>query len=143
MLVATILQGKGNSVYTIAPDRTVAEAVAELADRRIGALVVSANGVDVAGVVSERDIVRGLAESGPALLEQPVESLMTRDVLTCSPEDTGRGILGYMTERRIRHVPVVENDRLSGMVSICDVVKSRLDEIMHEAEALREYISHT
>ena len=143
MLVATILQGKGKSVHSIAPDRPVGEAVAELAERRIGALVVSADGADVAGIVSERDIVRGLAECGAALLDQPVESLMTRDVLTCSPDDTGRGILGYMTERRIRHVPVVENGRLSGMVSIGDVVKSRLDEIMHEAEALREYISHT
>ena len=141
MRVSTIIQSKGTIVYTIAPDATVADAVARLRDLRIGALVVSGDGGAIDGIVSERDIVHGLAEDGTGLLDRKVADLMTVEVVTCAPEDTGRGVLGYMTERRIRHVPVVEDGRLTGMVSIGDVVKSRLDEIMREAEALRDYIS--
>lgn len=141
MRVSTIIQSKGTIVYTIAPDATVADAVARLRDLRIGALVVSGGGGAIDGIVSERDIVHGLAEDGTGLLDRKVADLMTVEVVTCAPEDTGRGVLGYMTERRIRHVPVVEDGRLTGMVSIGDVVKSRLDEIMREAEALRDYIS--
>lgn len=141
MRVSTIIQGKGAKVHTIAPDATVADAVARLRDLRIGALVVSGDGAAIDGIVSERDIVHGLAEDGEGLLDRRVADLMTVEVVTCTPEDTGRGVLGYMTERRVRHVPVVEDGRLSGMVSIGDVVKSRLDEIMREAEALRDYIS--
>lgn len=141
MRVSTIIQSKGTIVYTIAPDATVADAVARLRDLRIGALVVSGGGGAIDGIVSERDIVHGLAADGTGLLDRKVADLMTVEVVTCAPEDTGRGVLGYMTERRIRHVPVVEDGRLTGMVSIGDVVKSRLDEIMREAEALRNYIS--
>ena len=141
MRVSTIIQSKGTIVYTIAPDATVADAVARLRDLRIGALVVSGGGGAIDGIVSERDIVHGLAADGTGLLDRKVADLMTVEVVTCAPEDTGRGVLGYMTERRIRHVPVVEDGRLTGMVSIGDVVKSRLDEIMREAEALRDYIS--
>ena len=141
MRVSTIIQRKGAKVHTIAPDATVADAVARLRDLRIGALVVSGDGAAIDGIVSERDIVHGLAEDGEGLLDRRVADLMTVEVVTCTPEDTGRGVLGYMTERRVRHVPVVEDGRLSGMVSIGDVVKSRLDEIMREAEALRDYIS--
>ncbi len=141
--MAAILKGTGNSVYTNAPERMVGETIAELADSRIGAPVVLVNGVDVTGIVFERDIIRALAELGPALLERPVESLMTRDVLISSSEDTGRDILNYMTERRVRHFPVMENDNLSGMASIGDVVKSRLNEIMHEADSPREDILHS
>ena len=142
MRVSTIIQSKGAKVHTIAPDATVADAVARLRELRIGALVVSGDGAAIDGIVSERDIVHGLAEDGEGLLDRRVADLMTVEVVTCTPEDTGRGVLGYMTERRVRHVPVVEDGRLSGMVSIGDVVKSRLDEIMREAEALRDYISH-
>ena len=141
MRVSTIIQSKGTVVHTIAPDATIADAVARLRDLRIGALVVSGDGGAIDGIVSERDIVHGLAEDGMGLLDRKVADLMTVEVVTCAPDDTGRGVLGYMTERRIRHVPVVEDGRLTGMVSIGDVVKSRLDEIMREAEALRDYIS--
>ena len=143
MLVATILQGKGREVHTVRPDDTIATAVGSLSEFGIGALVVSTDGRRVDGIISERDIVRGLSEKGENLLGEPVSSVMTVEVLTCGLDDTGRGVLGYMTERRVRHVPVLENGELCGMISIGDVVKSRLDEIMNEADALREYISHT
>ena len=95
------------------------------------------------GILSERDIVGALAEEGGGLLTQPVSDLMSRNVTTCALGDTSHGVLEVMTERRIRHMPVVDNDELCGMVSIGDAVKARLDEVTHEADALREYISHT
>lgn len=143
MLVATILQSKGRDVHTVTADETVSAVVDKLARLRIGALVVSSDGRTVQGIVSERDIVRGLAEKGSDLLSEPVASLMTSRVRTCSPHETGREVLGLMTERRMRHVPVLENGELCGLVSIGDVVKSRLDEVTHEADALREYIAQT
>ncbi len=143
MQVAKILQNKGSDVYTIAPHATIETAVAALKNHGIGALVVSSDGKSIDGIVSERDFVHGLADHGPDLLQAPVSSLMVTDVLTCGLSDTGRDLLGLMTDRRIRHVPVVEDGVLCGMISIGDAVKSRLDEILHEAEALREYISHT
>lgn len=141
MHVSAILQAKGAQVHCIGPGAAVAEAVRMLRDLRIGALVVSDDGETVGGILSERDVVRGLADEGAAFLERTVSEAMTADVTTCEPGDTGRGVLGYMTELRVRHVPVVEDGRLAGMISIGDVVKSRLDEIMQEAETLREYIS--
>ena len=141
MRVSTIIQSKGAEIHTISPAATIADAVARLRDLRIGALVVSGDGASIDGIISERDIVHGLAGNGEGLLDRRVADLMTVEVVTCTPEDTGRGVLSYMTERRIRHVPVIEDGKLAGMVSIGDVVKSRLDEIMREAEALRDYIS--
>lgn len=143
MLVATILQSKGRDVHTVTADETVAAVVDKLARLRIGALVVSSDGRTVQGIVSERDVVRGLAEKGAGLLSEPVAGLMTSRVRTCSPLETGREVLSLMTERRMRHVPVLENGELCGLVSIGDVVKSRLDEVTHEADALREYIAQT
>lgn len=143
MQVAKILEHKGSDVYTIAPGATIEAAIAALRDHGIGALVVSSDGSTVDGIVSERDFVHGLADRGAELLGAPVSDVMTHDVLTCSRKDTGRDLLGHMTERRIRHVPVVENGALCGMISIGDAVKSRLDEVLHEADALREYISQT
>ena len=143
MQVAKILENKGSDVYTIAPDATIETAVAALRDHGIGALVVSADGSTVDGIVSERDFVHGLANRGASLLAAPVSDVMTVDVMTCTRKDTSRELLGHMTERRIRHVPVVENGVLCGMVSIGDAVKSRLDEVQHEADVLREYISQT
>jgi CBS domain-containing protein len=143
MQVAKILENKGSDVYTIAPNATIETAVAALRDHGIGALVVSSNGTTVEGIVSERDFVHCMADRGIGVLSTPVSDVMTADVLTCTAKDTSRDLLGQMTERRIRHVPVVENGALCGMISIGDAVKSRLDEVIHEAHALREYISQT
>lgn len=141
MQVAKILQHKGSEVYTIAPDATIETAVSRLRDADIGALVVSRDGASVDGIVSERDFIRGLAEKGSALLRARVSEVMTRDVMTCRLTDTSQDLLSHMTERRVRHVPVIEKGALCGMISIGDAVKSRLDEVLHEADALREYIS--
>ncbi len=141
MNVETILAGKGRDVLTIEPDAVIADAVRLLGARGVGAVVVSADGKIVAGILSERDIVHGLAEHGGALLDRRVDELMTRDVKSCSGRDTDQEVLALMTERRFRHLPVVEDGVLAGIVSIGDVVKSRLDGIAGEAEAMRDYIS--
>jgi len=143
MQVAKILENKGSDVYTIAPNATIEAAVAALREHGIGALVVSSNGTTVDGIFSERDLVQCMADRGASVLSVRVSEVMTGDVLTCTRKDTSRDLLGQMTERRIRHVPVVENGVLCGMISIGDAVKSRLDEVIHEAHALREYISQT
>lgn len=143
MQVAKILENKGSDVYTIAPDATIETAVAALHEHGIGALVVSSNGTTVDGIVSERDFVHCMADRGAGVLSTRVTEVMTPDILTCSYKDTSRDLLGQMTKRRIRHVPVVENGALCGMISIGDAVKSRLAEVIHEAHALREYISQT
>ena len=141
MNVETILAGKGRDVLTIVPDASIGDAVQLLETHGVGAVVVSADGTSVDGILSERDIIRGLAKDGESLLGRSVASLMTRDVETCAGGDTGREVLALMTQRRFRHLPVVKDGALAGIVSIGDVVKSRLDEIASEAEAMREYIS--
>ncbi len=141
MNVETILAGKGRNVLTIAPDAVIADAVQLLEAHGVGAVVVSADGKMVTGILSERDIVHGLAEHGGALLDRRVDELMTRNVETCAGRDTDQEVLALMTERRFRHLPVVEDGVLAGIVSIGDVVKSRLDGIAGEAEAMRDYIS--
>ena len=144
MSVETILAGKGREVRTIAPDATVGEALRRLRDERVGALVVSADGATIAGIVSDRDVLHAIADRGAAALGEAVRSVMTAKVFTCSPGDPVGAIMATMTTRRIRHVPVVDGDgRLGGIVSIGDVVKHRLDEIGREAEAMREYIGGT
>lgn len=141
MHVKLILKNKGTSVETIRPDATVADVVDRLKTRRIGVLVVSENGTSVDGIVSERDVVNGLAEYGASLLDQTVADLMTEDVKTCTSEDSVTAVMGLMTDRRIRHVPVVDGDALVGIVSIGDAVKNRLQELENEASQLREYIN--
>jgi CBS domain-containing protein len=141
MNVEAILKGKGRSVMTIAPDALIGEAVDRLRQKGIGALVVSTDGASVAGILSERDIVHALAERGARLLELQVSALMTRHVFTCKPSDSIAELMSEMTERRIRHLPVIENGRLAGIVSIGDVVKNRLDEIEAEASSLRQFIT--
>ncbi len=141
MNVETILAGKGRDVLTIGPDATIADAVQVLRARRVGAAVVSTDGETVSGILSERDIIHGLAEHGGALLDSRVDRLMTRDVETCEGRDTDQEVLALMTERRFRHLPVVEDGVLAGIVSIGGVVKSRLDGSAGEAEAMRDYIS--
>src|SRR5215210_4288578 len=138
MSVGAILKAKGSDVETIAGDATVEEAVEHLRDSEIGALVVSSDGRRVDGVLSERDVVAGLAEHGRAILERKVEDVMTSRVATCSPEDGVEKVMMEMTELRARHFPVVEDGRLVGIVSIGDVVKNRLDEVELETNVLRD-----
>ncbi len=140
MSVESILRTKGSRVVTIVPGETVARAAALLARENIGAVVVSADGRRVAGILSERDIVQGLAREGATLMDRKVEAVMTREVHCCAPGDPLDRLMAQMTDRRIRHLPVMVDGRLEGIVSIGDVVKARLGEIEHETEALREYI---
>jgi CBS domain-containing protein len=141
MNVETILRNKGNWVATIRPDATIAEAVDMLHEERIGAIVVSEDGEGVDGILSERDIVIALADHRADLLSRNVNEIMTRKVVTCEPGDTVSDLMAEMTNRRIRHFPVVADGRLCGIVSIGDLVKSRLDEVEFEASSLRSFIS--
>lgn len=141
MNVETILRNKGKRVTTIRADAMVTDAVERLRQHGIGALVVSNDGTDVVGMLSERDIVFALARYGTDFLDFPVADIMTRAVVTCAPEDSVSELMAEMTNRRIRHLPVVRNDRLCGIVSIGDLVKSRLDEIEYEASSLRSFIA--
>ena len=140
MFVSDILGTKGGLVYTISPATSVAQAAAQLSTRRIGSLVVVDKHGDVAGIVSERDIVRALALFGDLALDRDVSEIMTQDVVTCDPDDSIDEIMAAMTRGRFRHVPVVKHGELYGLVSIGDVVKARFEEQAHEAEALRAYI---
>ena len=140
MTVNDILSQKGNQVLTIEPAATLAAAVQMLAQRRIGALVVTGADHRIVGIISERDIVRVLGEKGTAVLGAPVAEVMTRKVVTCGRNETIAEIMERMTGGKFRHVPVVEHGRLVGIVSIGDVVKARLSELEYEQDALREYI---
>ncbi len=140
MRIADVLRGKGGAVVTINPDATVAELLAGLADHNIGAMVVA--GPDgVKGIVSERDVVRQLHNHGASVMSQPVSKIMTSMVSTCCKEDTVDSLTLLMTERRVRHVPVLEDGELIGIVSIGDVVKSRMQELESEHEQLQSYIT--
>lgn len=141
MKLEYVLKNKGDRVETIAPDATVADLVARLGELNIGALVVSADGRTVAGIASERDVVRQLAVEGAAVLDRPVAAIMTATV-TCAPPDATTGdLMGLMTQSRVRHVPVLDDaEQMIGIVSIGDVVKSRLGELEWENTALVEYI---
>jgi len=141
MNVQTILRNKGRNVATINQDATVDEAVTVLHTRGIGALVVSADGKEVDGIISERDIVAALALYGTELLGLRVAEVMTQPVVTCTPEDSVAELMAEMTNRRIRHFPVVRHGELCGIVSIGDLVKSRLDEIEFEASSMRSFIA--
>ncbi len=140
MNVETILRNKGNRVATIRPDATVAEAIAILNKERIGALVVSEDGKGVDGILSERDIIIALGGRSEDLLARPVGDIMSRTVITCDPSASVGELMAEMTNRRIRHFPVVANGRLCGIVSIGDLVKNRLDEVEFEASSLRSFI---
>ena len=142
MIIESILKSKGSEVRTIAPDATVAETLHRMRHERIGALVVSEDKTSIAGIISDRGIMDAIVDRGVEVLSERVGSVMTREVFTCSRHDRVSAVMALMTNRRIRHVPVVEHDgRLCGIVSIGDVVKHRLDEIQREADAMREYIS--
>jgi len=140
MTVKAILSNKGREVFTIEPTATLNAAISHLHERRIGALVVLGADQRVIGILSERDIVRALGEGGADALSQTLSQVMTRKVETCSESETIASIMERMTQGKFRHVPVVEQDRLIGIVSIGDVVKHRLFEMERESEALRDYI---
>jgi CBS domain-containing protein len=141
MTVRSILSRKGSDVVTIAPTANLSEAVRLLALRRIGAVVVTGPDNRVAGILSERDIVRVIGERGPAALDENVGAVMTRKVITCTETDTIVYIMERMTAGKFRHLPVVDQGRLVGVISIGDVVKFRVEEIERETDALREYIA--
>jgi len=141
MLVSQILKRKGDLVFTTTPVETVSAVAAQLHGRGVGALVVLDAGGQVAGIVSERDIVRVVAERGAPALAEPVSSCMTRDVHFAEPGETVDELLNTMTDRRIRHLPVCNKDRLVGLVSIGDLVKSKISEVEAEAEGLKSYIA--
>ncbi|MBA9006124.1 CBS domain-containing protein [Thermomonospora cellulosilytica] len=140
MRISDILRKKGSAVATVRPDATVRELLARLAELNIGAVVVSPDGAAIAGIVSERDVVRRLHEHGAALLDAPVSQIMTEQVRTCAPEAAVADLRKTMTEHRIRHVPVVSDGRMVGLVSIGDVVKSAIDELETEREHLVGYL---
>ncbi len=140
MNVRDMLSKKGNEVATIRPDATINTAVRRLKLEGIGALVVSADDSGIDGIISERDIVRGLPEHGADLLSMKVSELMTSSVKTCAPDDKIQGIMSEMTRRRFRHMPVITDGKLCGIISIGDVVKSRLEELQTETHVLRDYI---
>lgn len=141
MKISDVLRSKGSDVVTIAPDDTVATLLGLLAEHRIGAVVVSHGDGAVDGIVSERDIVRHLHSLGAAVLDEPVSAIMTAEVHTCSTHDDVRDLAARMTERRIRHVPVVEDDTLVAIVSIGDVVKHRIRDLAAERDQLEAYIT--
>ena len=140
MIIASILQSKGADVSTVRPEDKISGVIQTLKRQGIGALVLTDGGSKILGIISERDIIGTLAERGPEALDLPVGELATMTVQTCAPGDSIEKVMSIMTKWRIRHLPVVENDKLVGIVSIGDVVKYRLDEIASEAEALREYM---
>jgi len=141
MNVESVLNAKGSSVVTARPNLPVVEIAKLLADAGIGAVVISVDNARVQGILSERDIVRAIAEQGDKALALPASDLMTRDVVTCGPADHVADLMGIMTEKRIRHLPVVSEGTLSGIISIGDVVRCRVQEIESEAEALRTYVT--
>lgn len=140
MLISDVLKAKGDVVFTASPNETIAAIAALLLARRVGAMVVVEGDRDVVGIVAERDVVRVVAEEGGGGLSRPVSHCMTRDVVFAGPNESVNALLERMTDRRIRHMPVCENGRLIGIVSIGDLVKSKIQETEAEAEGLRAYI---
>jgi CBS domain-containing protein len=141
MRIADVLRNKGTSVATVTPEATVRELLAGLAEHNIGAMpVLGPDGV--VGIVSERDVVRKLHERGESLLSRPVSEIMTTVVATCTPRDSVDDLSVLMTQRRVRHVPVLDEGRLAGIVSIGDVVKTRMEELETSHEQLQAYIAH-
>lgn len=143
MNVGAILKQKGRDVETLTPQATLLDATAALAKRKIGAIVVVDSDRKVQGIISERDIIRVLAQSGSQILSAPVSSVMTRNVISCGENDTLDQLMTAMTTGRFRHLPVTTDGSLRGIVSIGDVVKYHLAEIQLEATAMKDYIAHT
>ncbi len=141
MNVAGILRNKGNGILSLKVGDSVEIAVKMLAEKKIGATVVLSDTGGLCGILSERDVVRGLNNSGALVLSKPVSELMTKNVQTCVPSDSISKIMAQMSEGRFRHLPVMEEDKLVGIISIGDVVKDRIRELESEANAMREYIT--
>lgn len=140
MMIAHLLASRSGEIISVRRGTRVSEAVALLAERRIGAVPVMDESGNVAGILSERDVIYHLRDDGAAILDWPVDRVMTSPVVTVEPDSTLIGALALMTRRRIRHLPVVKDERMVGIVSIGDLVKARIDRIEAEAEAMREYI---
>jgi CBS domain-containing protein len=143
MNVTAILRQKGRAVTTASPAATLLEVANKLSAKRIGAVVVVGGGGELDGIISERDIIRALSQAGPAALTRPVNEFMTRDMVTCQETDTLEELMAMMTARRFRHLPVVTDGALVGIISIGDVVKHHVAEVEMEATAMREYITHS
>ncbi len=140
MQVAHILKAKGTAVHNVPPETTIGEVVHALSRRRVGAVLVLASDGRIVGIISERDVIHGLADHGARLLDLKVADIMTKAVVSCTPEHTVDEIMREMTNRRIRHLPVLKDGKLAGIISIGDVVKSRLEELSAESDMLRNYI---
>lgn len=141
MKLAALIHGKGHEIVKIRDNQNIAEAAIALTEHKIGALLVESQDGQIAGILSERDIVGGMAPHGADLHDVSVSELMTTNVIRCSPNDTVNEAMAMMTDRRIRHLPVFEGDELVGFISIGDLVKCRIMEVQSEAEALRQYIA--
>ena len=141
MLVSVLIKEKGAGVITTEPATTVAEVADIIARKRIGAVVVTEQDDQVVGIISERDIVNGLSKRGTGLLDLPISDVMTRDVFTCATTEDVNQLRREMTNRRARHIPIVEEGKLIGIISIGDIVKNRLDELESEAQQMRDYIA--
>ena len=141
MQVSAILADKGHEVATADPNTPMMTIIEHLCDKNIGAVVITNARDEVVGIISERDIVRSLAQHGASVFDQPVSSYMTRSVVTCAEHESTHDLMGKMTSGRFRHVPVVADTRLVGIISIGDIVKERIAEVQREAQALREYIA--
>ena len=141
MTVESILKAKGTDVVTIRPTATIADAVQALAEGKFGVLVVSETGETVEGILSERDIVHAFARHGASTLDLHVDQVMTRDVITCTRKDRINDMMAVMSQQRIRHLPVVENGKLTGVISMTDAMRARIVDVEHEATALRDFIA--
>lgn len=141
MTIERILKRKGDYVPTAHPDALIKDVIASLESDDVGAVVVSTDDIHIDGIISERDVVRGLQSYGPSVLEHPVKDMMTKEVVVCTAEDRVAGVMAMMDEYNFRHVPVVKDNRLIGIVSIKDIIKLRLREVQADAEAMQAYIS--
>lgn len=141
MTVKAILQSKGNCVPTVSSDARIRDVLQRLEDEDVGALVVTDEDANICGIISERDIVRGLRTTGNALLDADVSDLMTTEVVTCKVDDKLAAVMAMMLANRIRHVPVVDGAKLAGFISIHDIIRRRLDEVHADFEAMEKYFS--
>ena len=141
MIIGSILKGKGSEVISVGPEDTILAVARIVSERRIGAALVRDAAGALLGIISERDIVRGMAAHGPGTTGLKVEQFMTRDLITVTPKTLVTQALGLMTQRRVRHLPVLDGDRLAGMISIGDLVKARIEEAEQEAQELKAYVT--
>lgn len=143
MQISVILARKGSEVHTVASSATVEEAARLLGEHRVGALVVAGERTAIVGIVSERDLVRAIAQGGSGALARTVADVMTAEVTTCAPDATVEQLMATMTDKRVRHVPILDGETLAGIVSIGDVVKNRLDELEIQTEAMEAYVTRS